>query len=104
MAGAQTAAASSRIVYRLNPEMTLVENDDTLIWIRSANDSGKQRGATKANGLMTITFLLKGDSTFVLMHGKRTPLVARWARHVRVLRSIARDERSGKQRLAPFPN
>lgn len=88
----------ARVVHRLMDSLTLVEHGDTVLMVRSP-DADAPRSAVAADGKpVVMVTLFRGDSTYVLMGGKQTPMNPQIAKHLRAILLIAREETAGTRR------
>lgn len=92
------AMTPARVVHHLTDSLTLVEHGDTVLMVRSDNaDTPRTALASDGKPVVMVT-LFRGDSTYVLMGGKQTPMNPQIAKHLRAILLIAREETAGTRR------
>ena len=93
---ASCRAQASRKVYHMTDSLTLVEHGDTVLFVRSADDAAPRDAIAPDGKPVVLVALLRADSTYVLLSGKRTPMNPTVAKHVRAMLTMARDEAAGR--------
>ena len=88
-------AQAPRVVHHVTDSLTLVELGDTLLFIRGPSDSARRDAVAPDGKPMMMVALLKPESTFVVVGGKRTPMNPIVAKHVRNILAMAREEAAG---------